>query len=99
MAGRTLSLPSLIALLIASVVAHCEESIVWRWCMEAPVIGTHPLGHSGGPACYGDLSLFSLGCAHQGGGPRYQRVLSMRTVLTSIVADAGDSASCGKALN
>ena len=89
----------MIALLIASVVAHCEESIVWPWCSEAVVIGTHQLGHSKGPAHYRDLLLFSLGCAHQGRGPRYQYVLSMKPALTSIVADTGHSTSCGKTLN
>ena len=76
-----------------------EESIVWPWCSEAVVIGTHQLGHSKGPAHYRDLLLFSLGCAHQGRGPRYQYVLSMKPALTSIVADTGHSTSCGKTLN
>lgn len=51
---------SLIALLIACVVAYCEVSIARLRCSEAVVIGTHQLGHSGGPACYGDPLLFPL---------------------------------------
>lgn len=51
---------SLIALLIACVVAYCEVSIARLRCSEAVVIGTHQLGHSGGPACYGDPLLFPV---------------------------------------
>lgn len=52
--------PSLIALLIASVVAHCEESMLWLWRSEAAVMGTHQLGHSGGPTLQGPFAFFAL---------------------------------------
>lgn len=92
---------SLIALLIASVVAYCEVSIARLRCSEAAVIGTHQSGHSGGPACDGYPLLFSFGCAHQGRGPQYplKTGVSTKNCMTSIVADTGHSTSCGKPLN
>lgn len=51
---------SLIALLIASVVAYCEVSIARPRCSEAVVIGTHQSGHPGGPVCYRNPLLFPL---------------------------------------
>lgn len=51
---------SLIALLIAGVVAYCEVSIARLRCSEAVVMGTHQSGHSGSPACYRDPFCFFL---------------------------------------
>lgn len=92
---------SLIALLIASVVAYCEVSIVCLWCSEAVVIGAHRWGSFSGSCTLHGPFAFSPGCAHQGRGPRYplKTGVPAQNCMTSIVADTGHSTSCGKPID
>lgn len=95
---------SLIAFLIACVVAYCEVSIArlqcgvvkWGSCNRNP-----PVGSFVGSCMLREPFAFSPGCAHQGRGPEYSQKteVSTKNCMTSIVADTGHSTSCGKPLN